>query len=89
MSSSRSLNVRFTICFAQSLPSSFSVSDAGVWRALRNILKHEGIGGLYRGVSAVIIGAIPGHALHFMVYEVSRCSLSKYVDMSTWILSFS
>ena len=31
----------------------------------------EGVRGLYRGVSAVVVGAIPGHALHFMVYEVS------------------
>ena len=54
----------------QSLPSNYSVSDSGVWRALRNIVKNEGAGGLFRGVSAVVFGAIPGHALHFMVYEV-------------------
>eukprot|EP00802_Teleaulax_amphioxeia_P019911 Tamp_20164.p1 GENE.Tamp_20164~~Tamp_20164.p1 ORF type:complete len:398 (+),score=41.57 Tamp_20164:84-1196(+) len=46
-----------------------------VLSAFRTILAKEGLGGLYRGVGAVVLGAIPGHAVHFGVYEASKHKL--------------
>ncbi|KAJ1491263.1 mitochondrial carrier domain-containing protein [Baffinella frigidus] len=44
----------------------------GVFNALGLIVKSEGVRGLYRGVPAVMLGAIPGHALHFSAYEGTK-----------------
>jgi len=44
----------------------------GVYNALSLILKNEGVFGIYRGVGAVLLGAIPGHAMHFAVYEAAK-----------------
>lgn len=41
-------------------------------RAVKSILKREGVRGLYNGVSAVALGAGPSHALYFATYEISR-----------------
>ncbi|KAI3427269.1 hypothetical protein D9Q98_007201 [Chlorella vulgaris] len=40
--------------------------------ALRTMLRREGIGGLYRGVAAVALGAGPSHALYFASYEAAK-----------------
>jgi hypothetical protein len=45
-----------------------------VLSALNIIMKSEGVAGLYRGVGAVVLGAIPGHAVHFGVYEAAKQS---------------
>ena len=45
-----------------------------VLSALNIIMKTEGVAGLYRGVGAVVLGAIPGHAVHFGVYEAAKQS---------------
>jgi len=44
----------------------------GVGVALNSVLKEEGVRGLYRGVGAVVLGAIPGHAIHFATYEAVK-----------------
>jgi solute carrier family 25 iron transporter 28/37 len=48
---------------------------ASVVRALRAVLRREGVGGLYRGVGAVAWGAGPAHALYFAAYEAARDGL--------------
>jgi solute carrier family 25 (mitochondrial iron transporter), member 28/37 len=41
-------------------------------RALQAVIKREGILGLYRGASAMILGAGPAHALYFATYEKAK-----------------
>jgi solute carrier family 25 (mitochondrial iron transporter), member 28/37 len=48
---------------------------ASVSRALRAVLRREGVSGLYRGVGAVAWGAGPAHALYFAAYEAARDGL--------------
>ncbi|PSC73762.1 mitochondrial carrier [Micractinium conductrix] len=43
-----------------------------VGTALRNILRREGVAGLYRGVAAMALGAGPSHALYFASYEAAK-----------------
>ncbi|KAL4425124.1 hypothetical protein ABPG77_008229 [Micractinium sp. CCAP 211/92] len=45
---------------------------SSVGTALRNILRREGVGGLYRGVTAMALGAGPSHALYFASYEAAK-----------------
>lgn len=42
---------------------------SGVGNALTRISSTEGMRALWRGVSSVILGAGPAHAVHFGVYE--------------------
>ncbi|GBF95304.1 mitochondrial carrier protein [Raphidocelis subcapitata] len=44
-------------------------------QALRAVLRREGVGGLYRGVTAVAGGAGPAHALYFASYEAAKRAL--------------
>jgi hypothetical protein len=37
--------------------------------------RQDGVRGLYSGVGAVVIGAIPGHAIHFATYEAVKDKL--------------
>jgi solute carrier family 25 iron transporter 28/37 len=41
-------------------------------RALQAVLHREGIRGLYKGVTAVALGAGPSHALYFASYEAAK-----------------
>eukprot|EP00959_Pyramimonas_sp_CCMP1952_P436947 9148673-Pyramimonas_sp.AAC.1 len=41
-------------------------------RAVRQILRTEGVRGMYRGVSAMALGAGPAHAVYFAAYEKSK-----------------
>lgn len=43
-----------------------------VGRALSNVLRREGVAGLYRGVGAMALGAGPSHALYFASYEAAK-----------------
>lgn len=45
--------------------------------AFTHILKNEGPLALYRGFSIVAVGTIPGHALYFAGYELSKSYLNK------------
>jgi solute carrier family 25 iron transporter 28/37 len=47
--------------------------------ALTQIIKTEGPLALYRGFSIVAIGTIPGHALYFAGYELSKSFLNKHL----------
>lgn len=40
--------------------------------AFRVILRDEGPRGLYKGFAAVAVGTVPGHALYFATYELSK-----------------
>ncbi|KAJ8898982.1 hypothetical protein K2173_008484 [Erythroxylum novogranatense] len=51
---------------------SCSNQHVGVGRALGSILKLEGPAGLYRGISAMGLGAGPAHAVYFSVYELCK-----------------
>lgn len=55
--------------------SGHGVSNASLRQALRAVVAQEGVGGLYRGVTAVAAGAGPAHALHFAVYEYAKEAL--------------
>ncbi|XP_077212989.1 uncharacterized protein LOC143848076 [Tasmannia lanceolata] len=41
-------------------------------QALRSVLTHEGPIGLYRGITAMSLGAGPAHAVYFSVYELCK-----------------
>jgi solute carrier family 25 iron transporter 28/37 len=43
--------------------------------AITSITRTEGVGRLYRGVTAVVAAAIPSHAVHFGVYELVKHKL--------------
>ncbi|KAI7841248.1 hypothetical protein COHA_005085 [Chlorella ohadii] len=45
---------------------------SSVGTALRTVLRREGVGGLYRGVTAMALGAGPSHALYFAAYEAAK-----------------
>ena len=47
-----------------------------VMRALVCIVRREGVLGLYRGCSAMGLGAGPAHALYFASYELAKRNLS-------------
>ncbi|KAJ0978356.1 hypothetical protein J5N97_013830 [Dioscorea zingiberensis] len=49
----------------------------GLRETLRSVLRQQGILGLYRGISAMSLGAGPAHAVYFSVYELSKKRLSK------------
>jgi solute carrier family 25 iron transporter 28/37 len=46
-----------------------------VFSALVTVAKTEGIARLYRGLGAIVVGAIPSHAFYFGVYETARTKL--------------
>jgi hypothetical protein len=46
--------------------------QSSVIQALQAILRREGVRGLYRGLSAVVIGAGPSHAVYFATYEAAK-----------------
>lgn len=45
------------------------IKSASLSQALKTILKSQGTAGLYRGISAMGLGAGPAHAVYFSVYE--------------------
>ncbi|KAL9045118.1 MAG: hypothetical protein Q9214_001800 [Letrouitia sp. 1 TL-2023] len=45
---------------------------SGLSNALSRILKAEGIGSLWRGISSVALGAGPAHAVYFATYEAVK-----------------
>lgn len=47
-------------------------ASASTTRTFRQILGKEGVGGLYRGVAAVGVGAGPAHAVYFATYEYMK-----------------
>ncbi|CAD7084895.1 unnamed protein product [Hermetia illucens] len=53
-------------------------SGYGISYTLRNMIKTEGLLRPIRGVSAVIAGAGPAHALYFGAYEFTKESLAKF-----------
>lgn len=52
------------------------IKSIGVRQAFRSILQKEGPAGLYRGISAMGLGAGPAHAVYFSVYETCKEYLS-------------
>lgn len=75
-----------------------SSPDSGMMQVLRNI-RSEGNLRLYSGLSAVLVGAIPSHALYFATYEFAKDCLyngrlrtssydaRKNSAPSTWIVA--
>lgn len=56
----------------------------GVYQSLKRLLKHEGVGGFYKGNGASVIRIVPYAALHFMTYEQYRCwILDNYTALGT------
>jgi len=51
---------------------------ATVSAAVSQIMKQDGVRGLYSGMSAVIVGAIPSHGLYFATYEAVKKNLKTY-----------
>ena len=45
---------------------------ASVLRAMRVIVAREGLGGLFKGLGAMALGAGPAHAVYFTAYEVAK-----------------
>lgn len=53
----------------QAISSSTKASSITLRQSLGSIVKLEGVGGLYRGIAAMGLGAGPAHAVYFSVYE--------------------
>ena len=49
-----------------------SKSKEKIFSTLKNILKNEGIKGLYRGVGISVLGSIPGCVIYFGSYEYAK-----------------
>ncbi|GER37938.1 mitochondrial substrate carrier family protein [Striga asiatica] len=47
-------------------------------QSLSSIMKLQGLSGLYRGITAMGLGAGPAHAIYFSVYESSKKFLSSF-----------
>lgn len=50
----------------------------GIQQAIIKICTTEGLKSLWRGVSSVIIGAGPSHALYFATYEQAKIRFTDY-----------
>ncbi|XP_057801136.1 uncharacterized protein LOC131016458 [Salvia miltiorrhiza] len=53
----------------QAITSATKTSSLTLRQSLGSIVKFEGLGGLYRGIAAMGLGAGPAHAVYFSVYE--------------------
>ncbi|KAH6824708.1 Mitochondrial substrate carrier family protein [Perilla frutescens var. hirtella] len=60
----------------QAITSSTKASSITLRQSLGSIMKFEGLGGLYRGIAAMGLGAGPAHAVYFSIYE----SCKKYLS---------
>ncbi|XP_055856429.1 mitoferrin-like [Episyrphus balteatus] len=58
-------------------------SGANIYGTFKNMIKSEGLLRPVRGVSVVIAGTIPAHALYFSSYEMSKEALSKLSTHNT------
>ncbi|KAF6253349.1 mitochondrial carrier domain-containing protein [Scenedesmus sp. NREL 46B-D3] len=56
-----------------------------VVRALRAVVRREGVAGLYRGVGAVAWGAGPAHAMYFATYEQAKQLLGGNRQGYQWL----
>jgi solute carrier family 25 iron transporter 28/37 len=67
----------------------FSASPAamytGIGNAFSRISATEGLRTLWKGVSSVILGAGPAHAVHFGTYEFVKEFTGGNKDGSNWI----
>ncbi|KAF4528954.1 hypothetical protein B566_EDAN017422 [Ephemera danica] len=59
----------------------------GIGGALFDMVLNEGISRPVRGMSAVIVGAGPAHALYFSCYEMSREKLTSLAPHSTHLMT--
>ncbi|QPG75871.1 hypothetical protein FOA43_003257 [Brettanomyces nanus] len=57
-------------------------SSEGLIQAFSRISSSEGISGLWRGISSVILGAGPAHAVYYLVFESTKTALCKHFDQS-------
>ena len=57
----------------------------GIGNAFSRISATEGLRTLWRGVSSVILGAGPAHAVHFGTYEFVKEFTGGNADGSNWI----
>ncbi|KAI3447821.1 hypothetical protein Pfo_004486 [Paulownia fortunei] len=60
----------------QAISSSSKSPSITLRQSLGSIMKLEGLGGLYRGIAAMGLGAGPAHAVYFSVYESCKKCLS-------------
>ncbi|CAA2979473.1 mitoferrin-like [Olea europaea subsp. europaea] len=60
----------------QAITSSYKTPAITLRQSLGSIMKLEGLGGLYRGIAAMGLGAGPAHAVYFSIYETCKKFLS-------------
>ncbi|VEU20759.1 DEKNAAC101716 [Brettanomyces naardenensis] len=58
-------------------------SDEGLIQAFSRISSSEGVSGLWRGVSSVIVGAGPAHAVYYLVFESTKTALCQHLHGNT------
>lgn len=79
----RCANGRFAFDFLQTRMQSLAPVPGGEYRGVFNTLtqmvRTEGVFRPVRGMSAVMIGAGPAHALYFACYERIKKSLASYL----------
>lgn len=54
-----------------------------------SIMKLEGLGGFYRDIAAMGLGAGPAHAVYFSVYELCKKNLSAGNPSNSWVHALS
>jgi solute carrier family 25 iron transporter 28/37 len=69
------VKTRLQVSGQPGMPVYTSLSHAG-----KSIIKQEGFRRLYRGLPAVLVGAIPSHAAYFTALEGARMILSSAFD---------
>lgn len=52
----------------------------GIWDCARQVVRYEGVGGLYRGFSPCLMRAFPANAAAFLAYEQAMLALTSYQD---------
>lgn len=50
----------------------------GIWQTFLKMIKQEGLFRPIRGMSAVVVGAGPSHALYFSSYEFLKNTFTQY-----------
>jgi hypothetical protein len=57
-------------------------SHQPIGKIFKNVLKHEGVSGLYRGLGAALLGSIPGACIYISSYEVCNFLLYFFIKFS-------
>ena len=72
------------VMFQTRMQSIKTVHYTGLKNAFVTIMRNEGKGRLLRGMSAMVCGAGPAHALYFTCYEKVKHNLTLKINGKKW-----